>query len=242
MGYKRGMRFPAGVAVALFVLSASGCRDRARSPGPGDRPWTAADFKRVAATTSCGGLPTFGSPGFARMTDPSAIADVAPPGQPFVTRLPALMDYQVALAAIFKRYAMACGDPRAALVMDAALIELVVLELPLFDQFLAGFAPDDPTYATRVHGRDQVVQGLVAMATGAALTVRGTDFTAPLPGVGLRLGTALARAQALLPADTLAGAVGNLDVPADLDDNAYRRALRTELRAGLHRPLPAAPR
>lgn len=196
------------------------------------------DFQRVAATTSCRDLPAFGSAAFARMTDPAVIANLAPPQQPFMTRIPALMDYQDAMASIFKRYAMGCADPRAALVTDAAMLELVVVELPLLDQFLAGFAPDDPSYAARVHGREQVVQGLVEMATGAALTVRGTDFTAPLPGVGLRLGTALARAQALVPAGTLAGAIGNLDVPEALDDNPYRRALRAELRAGLHAPAP----
>ncbi len=228
-------------ALAALLL-ATGCRRTAPppSPGPVDRPWTTADFQRVAAITRCGDLPAFGSAAFARMTAPDALASIDPADQPVSARSGALLDYQDALGAIFKRYTVACGDARAALTLDSALLELNVRALPLMDRFLAGFAPDDPTYAARVRGRQQVADGVVEMATGAEITVRGTDFTAPLPGVGLRLGTALAQVRALLPAGALDGVIGNLGAPTEGDDNPYRRALRVELQTGLH-SVPAAP-
>ena len=71
------------------------------------------------------------------------------------------------------------------------------------------------------------------------MTVRGTSFTGPLPGIGRRLGAAVAHARALLPPDALAAALANLEAPEASDDNPHRRALRADIRAGLTAPPPA---
>ncbi len=239
MGYKRSMRSAiAAVAIVLAAIATSACK-RAPSAGPTDRAWTTADFQRVAAATDgCRALPAFGSAAFARMTDPGVLATIDPPERPLRERFEALMVYQEAVAAIFKRYATTCPEPRAPVAMGAVLIELTLRQMPLMDQFLAGFSPDDPTYANRAAGRAQVQDGLVTLVTGTAMTVRGTSFTAPLPGVGLRLGTALAQARAALPPSALAGTLGNLEAPDDAEDNPHRRALRADIRAGLNAPAP----
>jgi hypothetical protein len=222
-------RWVVTIVVALAAACGSGPR-----VGPTDRPWTIADFHQVAGTSSCGRLPSFGSPAFTRMTAPSVPDDLDPPDNPVHVRIPALLDYFETMNAIFKHYVTGCGDVPAALAIMASILEGAVRIAPLMDAMLETFSPDDPTYATRMDGLAQFKQGLVTMATGAALMVRSTNFAAPVPGVGRRLGAALARLKRRLPDGALDSALGNLDVPEGDDDNVHRRALRADIRTGLH--------
>lgn len=226
--------------VAGIVAPLAACRDGTPG-GPTDRAWTTADFERVAAASSCAALPTSGSPAFARMTDPHVLDTLVSAEQAPAARLGGLIDYQNALAAITKHYA-SCGDLGGHLAMATALIELMAFELPVADAFVATLPADDPTREVRAGGVAKMREGLQGMATGIALTVRGSRFPRPVPGVGRRLGAALARVVPLMPAGALDGALGNLDVPEDGDDDRNRRALRADIRAGLHDARATPPR
>lgn len=221
-------------ALLLALLAGCGRPAPEPAPAPADRPWTLTDFEGVAAGRGCAGLPRLGSPAFERMVDPSVLATIDPGGA-FEARASALVRYQQAIGGLARRYGV-CGPPDAVLATGTAQLEVFVHLLPLVEQQLAATPATDPTRATREGGLEQMKAGIVGMATGAALVVRGSDFTSPLPGVGRRLGVALARASQHLPAGTLYAAIGNLDVPPEGDDDPERRAIRVELRDGLRAP------
>ncbi|HVV88058.1 MAG TPA: hypothetical protein VHE35_33690 [Kofleriaceae bacterium] len=223
----------AGAVLVLVLVLGAACH-RERPFGPADRLWRLDDFRRLAATEGCGPLPRYGSPQFARMTDLGALDVIDPPGRPVAERMATLVDFVDVERTLLKRYAMACGDPASALAVATTNLELYARLLPLTEAFLATFPPDDPSRDVRLQGLDEMKEGVVDSATGAALMVRGNHYAKPLRDVGHRLGTVLATLRAALAPGALDGAIGNLDVPADDDDDASRRALREELRAALH--------
>lgn len=227
------MRAP--LFVALCAAAACG---RSTPPAPAtDRPWVLEDFQQLARGRRCDGLPAFGSPGFARLTDPTALGRIDPAARPPEERLQTLVQFQAAANLIARRY-MECSSPDAVLAANTVTFEIMVHELPILDALAATWSPTQPDHAVRVGGLEKVKKGIVGAATGAALVVRGSTFTTPLPGTGRRLGTALARARDSLGRDALAGALGNLEAPIDGDDDPNRRAIRAEIRDALAAPPP----
>jgi hypothetical protein len=221
------------IALALVLTACS-----ASPPvGPADRPWAIDDFERLAAREGCAGLPPPRSAAFAHMTDASVLARVAPPEQPLAERLPALFRYIEAFRPIFKRYG-ACSTTDAVLTTGTAMLEAFVEVWPLLEQHLATFSPADPTYETRVAGREKTRAGMLGLATGIAMVVRGGRFQTALAGVGHRFGVALARARAILPPEALDAVLGDLAVPPDDDPEPNRRAIRAEIYAALNAPVP----
>jgi hypothetical protein len=224
-------------ALVALALAAAACGRSSKPLPPGDRAWTLADFEKLAAATGCGGLPRPGSAAFHRMTDASVLPAIDPPDRPIDERLGTLLGYQEAVNAIGRRY-YECSTADSVLAMSTLGLEVVVREIPLLDQLRASFSPADADYAERMEGLEQVKRGLVQMTTGAALTVRGSRFTTPLPGIGRRLGEALVVARAWLPPGELDAALGNLDVPPADDSDPNRKAIRAEIYAALHAPPP----
>lgn len=221
--------------LALALLAACGNGKSAPPPMPGDRPWTVDDFGRLAAGSGCAGLPQPGSPAFDRMIDPSVLAMIDPPGRPVGDRLSSLIDYQGLMSAINKRY-IGCTNADAMLALSVMNLEAAAREIPLVDELAATFSPQDPDYAARMDGLAQMKDGVVSMATGASMVVQGGPFASPMPGVGRRLGVALARARDWIGPVQLAGALASLDVAPDTDPDPNRLAIRREIVDGLHAP------
>jgi len=188
-------------ALVILVAVLACARQQTAQPDldlPGaDTPWTVTEYERAARTLEAvsdgSRLPRRSDPIFRWMSSSKALAAFEDPAMPVAVRIKGMMAYHAPLERIMNTYARWLLFPEV-LDLVAQQLELHAAIAPLVDEFMAGFATDDPTYETRAKGRRQLHEGVDGMLYSLALALRGFgDHAPPLASIVPRLRTAVGR-------------------------------------------------
>ena len=232
-----------GFVMCVVLASAVGCdkdgaprtADPVVEPAPvaAERPaftaWTPQRYTAVAQQieVGCGepSVPKVGSAELAELVDTRNLDAADLPERPPAERMPGLMDLLDAARAVLWAYAR-CERAAEFVAVTALYLEGMTRMLPLLDEFLAGFSPDDPTYQTRVDGRARTLNGLLVMVGATIGTLRDPTYDLRgLDDIAPRLGAAFAKIWRWLPPESVAVQQQALRDGAAESADAGRKAL-----------------
>lgn len=209
-----------------------------------DRVWTPADYQvalRIMRGLSGDQYPSSANPASAlvmhRLTNPANLELFLDRTVPLDQRLEPCLDLFDAAKAIAWLYAAAHRkNPRIAddyMQMQGFLLQGVVAELSLLDEFVPTLDQEDPTYATRMAGLEKMKTGIAQMLLGLLLVMEDRQrysseareqfagiFSATFPTIA-----------AQLPVQTQAKFAGTIGRIAREESNPVVKSALTELDA-----------